>query len=125
MSARGASAGATTRCSSRDYTVERYLAAFEHLCGRLAGHVDRRIFSFVEMYKKLEVNMPELILLTDVNMDQLAEGLLRMPEDFSPSVQGACGKAPCTRKKWTIFSCRAYYSCGFSFIAVKITHLVK
>ena len=30
----------------------------------LASYIDRCIFSFVEMYKKLEVNMPDLILLT-------------------------------------------------------------
>lgn len=29
---------------TRDYTIERHFATFEHICTRLAGHVDRCIF---------------------------------------------------------------------------------
>lgn len=73
-----------------DYTIERHLETFEHMCGRLAGHVDRCIFSFVEMYKKLEVNMPELIPLTDNDQDRLAEGLGRIANAHGIYIQ-TCG----------------------------------
>lgn len=46
---------------TKDYTIQRHLETFERMAKVLAPHIDRCIFSFVEMYKKLEVNMPELI----------------------------------------------------------------
>ena len=57
------------------YSVERHLETFEHLAGRLAGHVDRCIFSFVERYKKLETNMPELQEVSDADKERLARGI--------------------------------------------------
>ena len=42
------------------YTIERHLETFDRMACELTPYVDRCIFSFVEMYKKLEVNMPEL-----------------------------------------------------------------
>lgn len=57
------------------YTVERHLETFESMAAELAPHVDRCIFSFVEMYKKLEVNMPELAPLTEADKDALAKGM--------------------------------------------------
>lgn len=57
------------------YTVEVLLDTFDYLAERLAGHVDRCIFSFVERYKKLDRNMPELIPFTQEDMDALAKWL--------------------------------------------------
>ena len=48
---------------TKDYTVKRHLETFERMASALAPYIDRCIFSFVEMYKKLEVNMPEIIPL--------------------------------------------------------------
>lgn len=42
------------------YTIDYHLKTFESMAQRLNGHIDRCIFSFVEMYKKLAINMPEL-----------------------------------------------------------------
>ena len=57
------------------YTTERHLDTFAYMAERLAPHIDRCIFSFVEMYRKLEVNMPELIPLTEGDKDRLARGM--------------------------------------------------
>ena len=57
------------------YTVETHLQTFEQMASVLAPYLDRCIFSFVEMYKKLAVNMPELIPLTEQDKETLAEGL--------------------------------------------------
>lgn len=57
------------------YTVQKHLETFARMAERLAPHVDRCIFSFVEMYKKLATNMPELIPLTASDQDELARGL--------------------------------------------------
>ena len=60
---------------TKEYTIERHLETFERMAKKLAPYIDRCIFSFVVMYKKLEVNMPELIPLSQQDMDALAQGL--------------------------------------------------
>ena len=60
---------------TRDYTVERHCETFERMAGVLVPHIDRCIFSFVEMYKKLDANMPEIIPLTEADRDTLAKSL--------------------------------------------------
>ncbi len=49
---------------TKKYTVEKHLETFEYMAKRLTPYVQRCIFSFVEMYKKLEYNMPEIIPFT-------------------------------------------------------------
>ena len=46
------------------YTVEKHLETFEYMAEKIAPLVYRCIFSFVDMYKKVEENMPEIIPLT-------------------------------------------------------------
>ena len=60
---------------SGTYTIERHRETFEHLCKRLAGHVDRCVFSFVQLYSKLERNMPELATIGPRQREQLAQML--------------------------------------------------
>lgn len=57
------------------YTIDSHKETFDYMASRLAGHVDRCIFSFVEMYRKLETNMPELIPMTAADKDTLAKEL--------------------------------------------------
>ena len=57
------------------YTLQAHLETFDRMAKELTPYVDRCIFSFVEMYQKLETNMPELIPLTEGDMDALARGL--------------------------------------------------
>ena len=79
-----------------DYTVEQHLETFDAMAARLAGHVDRCIFSFVEMYKKLETNMPELIPLTDADRDALARGLGAIAQKYGLYLR-TCG----TNGEWS------------------------
>ena len=60
---------------TKDYTIQRHMETFERMAKVLVPHIDRCIFSFVEIYKKLETNMPELIPLSPEDMDALACGL--------------------------------------------------
>ena len=55
------------------YTIETHLKTFEKMARELSPYIDRCIFSFVEMYKKLEYNMPEIIMMSAENMDVLAQ----------------------------------------------------
>ena len=72
------------------YTIQKHLATFEHMAKRISGHIDRCIFSFVEMYKKLEQNMPELIPLTTDDMNELAKGLGYIAQKYHIPIQ-TCG----------------------------------
>lgn len=72
------------------YTIERHLQTFERMAGKLAPHIDRCIFSFVEMYKKLEYNMPEIIPLSDADMNTLAKGLGDIAQKYGIFIQ-TCG----------------------------------
>lgn len=75
---------------TKDYTISRHLETFSRMAGTLAPHIDRCIFSFVEMYKKLETNMPELIPLTEEDKDVLARGLGSIAADHGIHLQ-TCG----------------------------------
>ncbi len=73
------------------YTVERHIETFARMAEKLAPHVDRCIFSFVEMYKKLEYNMPELIPLTQATKTALPKEWVRSPPKTT------CGCRPAAR----------------------------
>lgn len=75
---------------TKDYTIERHLQTFERMAKILAPYIDRCIFSFVEMYKKLEVNMPELIPLTAQDIETLVEGLGSIAGKYGIYIQ-TCG----------------------------------
>ena len=75
---------------SEVYTIERHLETFDYLCGRLAGHVDRCIFSFVEMYQKLQQNFPELSPIGPEDRDTLACGLGGIATEHGIPIQ-TCG----------------------------------
>ncbi len=75
---------------TREYTTERHLKTFERMAGVLAPYIDRCIFSFVEIYKKLESNMPELIPLSEEEMEHLAQGLGSIAERHGIYLQ-TCG----------------------------------
>lgn len=75
---------------TKKYTIQTHLETFERMAKELAPYVDRCIFSFVEMYKKLKINMPELIPLTDQDKDTLAKGLGEIAERYGLYIQ-TCG----------------------------------
>ena len=75
---------------TRKYTIERHLETFERMASALSPYVDRCIFSFVEMYRKLEANMPEIIPMSDWDMDALARGLGAIAGKYGLHIQ-TCG----------------------------------
>lgn len=75
---------------TKEYTIKRHLETFEYMAKILSPYIDRCIFSFVEMHKKLESNMPELIPLSEQDMDALAQGLGTIAEKNGIFIQ-TCG----------------------------------
>lgn len=57
------------------YTLDTHIKTFGYMAKQIVPYVQRCIFSFVEMYKRLEVNMPELKALSEVDKDAIAREL--------------------------------------------------
>ncbi len=69
------------------YTIDYHLETFENMSKQLSGHIDRCIFSFVEMYKKLKTNMPEITELSNSEKTELAKGLGEIAEKYNIIIQ--------------------------------------
>ena len=57
------------------YTIEKHLETFEYIAEKISPLVYRCIFSFVDMYKKLETNMPEIIILNNNDKIEIAKNI--------------------------------------------------
>ncbi len=69
------------------YTIDYHFKIFDYMASQLSEHIDRCIFSFVEMYKKLGVNMPELKAIADVDKITLAKGLGQIAQKYNIHLQ--------------------------------------
>ncbi len=69
------------------YTIDYHFKTFESMASQLSGHIDRCIFSFVEMYKKLSINMPELKPITEDEKILLAKGLGEIAKKYNIYLQ--------------------------------------
>lgn len=87
---------------TKKYTVEGHFETFERMVSVLSPHVSRCIFSFVELYKKVEWNMPGLIPLSREKMETLAEGLGAIAARHDLALQ-ICG----TTEDWSRFGIAA------------------
>ena len=65
------------------YTTDYHLKTFDNMSNQLRGHIDRCIFSFVEMYKKLSINMPELKPMKNEEKIILAKGLGEIAKKYN------------------------------------------
>ena len=75
---------------TKKYTVSHHLETFERMAKVLAPYIDRCIFSYVEMYRKLKTNMPEIIPLSEKDRDTLAQGFGAIAKRYGISIQ-TCG----------------------------------
>lgn len=70
------------------YTIERHLATFDYMAGRIAPYVSRCLFSFVVWYKKL--HLPELQPISGRQKELIAKGLGEMAAKHHLYIQ-TCG----------------------------------
>lgn len=75
---------------TKKYTIDYHRETFEYMASELAPYVDRCVFSFVEMYKKVELNMAEIIPLTREDIEQLAQLLGSIAQKHQIALQ-ICG----------------------------------
>ena len=67
-----------------------HLKTFESMAKQLSKYVQRCIFSFVEMYKKLEYNMPEILPFTEQDKIRILKGLGEIAQKYDLLIQ-TCG----------------------------------
>lgn len=72
------------------YTIHRHIETFSAMAEVLAPYIDRCVFSFVEMYKKLHYNMPEIIPMTDWDKDAIAHEIGNIAAKHGITLQ-TCG----------------------------------
>lgn len=60
---------------TRKYTLARHFETFDAIAREVSPYIDRCIFSFVEMYRRLLTNMPEIEPFTFESMEAIAKGL--------------------------------------------------
>lgn len=75
---------------TKKYTIEKHLYTFEYIAKQIAPYVQRCIFSFVEMYKKLDYNMPEIIPFTENDKIEILKGLGEISKKYNLYTQ-TCG----------------------------------
>ncbi len=75
---------------TKKYTVGKHLETFEYIAKQIAPYVQRCIFSFVEMYKKLDYNMPEIIDLTEDDKIKILKGIGEISKKYNLYTQ-TCG----------------------------------
>lgn len=83
------------------YTFEVHRDTFTYLSSRLTPYVDRCVFSFVEMYRKLERNFPSLRPLSQEEKDALACMLGEVASSFGLKIQ-TCA----TEEDWSGYGIR-------------------
>lgn len=72
---------------TKKYSKELHYKTFDHIAQKLSPHIDRCIFSFVEMYKKLKTNMPEIILLTNEDKIEIAKNIGLIAKKYNMIIQ--------------------------------------
>lgn len=75
---------------TKKYTTEKHLETFEYMAKQIAPYVQRCIFSFVEMYKKLDYNMPEIIPFTEDDKIKILKGIGEISKKYNLYTQ-TCG----------------------------------
>ena len=58
------------------YTIERHCKTFEYMAEKISPYISFCIFSFVELYKKLDRNMPEIIPFTPADKETLLTNMV-------------------------------------------------
>ena len=72
------------------YTLQVHRETFAYMAELLAGHVNRCIFSFVQMYRKLKFNMPELQPISAEQREEIAAMLGGLARQHGLYIQ-TCG----------------------------------
>lgn len=69
------------------YNVSRHLETFEKIASRISNYAGFVVFSFVDMYSKLNRNMPEIIPFKRNDIHELLSGMSSISKKYGLSIQ--------------------------------------
>lgn len=69
------------------YTKSLHYKTFDYMSEKLSPYIDRCIFSFVDMYKKLYKNMPEIITLSLRDKTEIAQNIGAIAKKYNMTIQ--------------------------------------
>lgn len=72
---------------TKNYDADKLIKTYEYIASKVHNHIQRALFSFVEMYKKLDVNMPEIIPFTQEDKNQLAKWIWEISKKYNIYIQ--------------------------------------
>lgn len=75
---------------TKKYTVEILIDTFEYIASKIHNNISFALFSFVEMYKKLEFNMPEIMPFTEEDKIKLVKEIGKIAKKYNIRIQ-TCG----------------------------------
>ncbi|MFR9208390.1 MAG: DUF1848 domain-containing protein [Lachnospiraceae bacterium] len=75
---------------TQKYTADTLIHTYDFIAGKINQYISRAIFSFVEMYKRLEYKMPEIIPFTKDDKIYLAKEIGKISKKYGIYVQ-TCG----------------------------------
>lgn len=75
---------------TNNYSIDHIITTFDKMAKQITPYVQRALFSFVEMYKKLEINMPEIIAFTEEDKIKLVTEFGKIAKKYNLYLQ-TCG----------------------------------
>lgn len=72
---------------TEEYTIKKHIQTFKYLCENLKDNVNNCIFSFVDMYKKLDTNMPEIINLKKRDTIEIVKEIGKIAKENNIKIQ--------------------------------------
>lgn len=72
------------------YSVEKHIQEFEAMCEKLQGYVRDVTISFIDLYRKLQKNCPELKAPSRQQEDEIAEAFARIASEHEMVIHGCC-----------------------------------
>lgn len=69
------------------YDIDAHLEKFEYISSKIHRDISFCVFSFVDMYRKVYRNMPEIIELTDNDKKEILEGISKIAHKYDITLQ--------------------------------------
>lgn len=73
------------------YTLERHLADFEQMAANLSGYTKTCVISFIDLYKKVERNFPEVREVSPVERIAVGKGFVQIARKYGITIK-ACAE---------------------------------
>ena len=72
---------------TEEYTISKHIETFKYLCENLKDTINTCIFSFVDMYKKLDKNMPEIIDLENKDKIEIVKNFGEIGKKYNIQIE--------------------------------------